>query len=122
MDLPTIPLLSHVQPLAAAYGTNNVTNNTTELLARIIACEILPINTLAIIVYDSVVVHSQHLALLALMHTSIDSVRGQIFEQLVGCLHIVLNKLTHGYYTERHRRPVHFHITMTTHLHSLTLY
>ena len=33
MDLPTVPLLTRVQPLPAAYGTKNVTNNTVELLA-----------------------------------------------------------------------------------------
>ena len=63
-DFPTIPLLARVQPLPAAYGTNDVTNNTAELLARILACELIPANMPAIIIYDSEVVHSQHLALL----------------------------------------------------------
>ena len=70
MDLPTIPLLSRVQPLPAAYGTNNVTNNTVELLARIMACELLPADTPAIIIYDSTVVHSQHIALLGHSYTN----------------------------------------------------
>ena len=64
MDLPTIPLLSRVQPLPAAYDTTNFTNNTVELLARIMDCELLPADTPAIIIYDSTVVHSQHSALL----------------------------------------------------------
>ena len=63
MDLPTISLLSRVQPLPTAYGTNNVTNNTAELLARVLACELLPRDFPAIVIYDSTVVHSQHLAL-----------------------------------------------------------
>ena len=64
MDLLTIPLLSRVQPLLAAYVTNNITNNTAKLLARVMACELLPLNTPAITIYDSAVVHSQHIALL----------------------------------------------------------
>ena len=70
MDLPTIPLLSRVQPLPAAYGTNNVTNNTAELLARIMACDLLPADTPAIVIYDSTVVHSQHIALLRHSYTN----------------------------------------------------
>ena len=53
MDLPSIPLLSCVQPLPAAYDTNNVTNNTAELLVRVMACDFLPENTPAIVIYDS---------------------------------------------------------------------
>ena len=67
-DLPTVPLLSCVQPLPAVYGTNNVTNNTAELLARIMTCELLPANTPAIIIYDSTVVRS-HIALLGHSYT-----------------------------------------------------
>ena len=63
MYLPIIPILSRFQPLPAAYGTNNITNNTAELLARILACELIPPHTPAIIIYDSVVVHSQHISL-----------------------------------------------------------
>ena len=63
-EIPTIPLLSRVQPLPAAYGTNNVTNNTVELLARILAYELIPANMPAVIIYDSAVVHSQYLALM----------------------------------------------------------
>ena len=70
-DLPTIPLLASVQPLLAAYGTNDVTNNTAELLARILACELIPADMSAIIIYDSAVVHSQHLALLTNKCTNI---------------------------------------------------
>ena len=69
MSMPTIPLLSRVQPLPAAYGTNAVTNNTAELLARILACDLLSPDTPAIIIYDSAVVHSQHIALLDRSHT-----------------------------------------------------
>jgi len=70
MDLPTIPLLSRVQPLPAAYGTNDVTNNTAELLARVLACELLPHDYPAIVIYDSTVVHSQHLALFGKSYTN----------------------------------------------------
>ena len=63
MNLPTIPILSRVQPLPAAYDTSNVTNNTAEILARILACELVPPHTPTIIIYDSVVVHSQHMSL-----------------------------------------------------------
>ena len=70
MDLPKIPLLSRVQPLPAAYGTHNVTNITAELLARIMACEIIPENTLAIIICDSTVVHSQKIALIGHNYTN----------------------------------------------------
>ena len=58
MDLPTIPLLSRVQSLPAVYDINNITNNTAELLARVIAYEIFPENTTEITIYDSVVVRS----------------------------------------------------------------
>ena len=70
MDLPTIPLLSHVQPLPAAYDTDNATNNTAELLVRVMACKLLPEHTLAIVIYDSAIVHSQHLALLGHTYTN----------------------------------------------------
>ena len=63
MNLPTIPLLSRVQPRPTAFGTNNVTNNTAELLARVLVCELLPHETSAIIINDSAVVYSQHLIL-----------------------------------------------------------
>ena len=52
-----------MQPLPPTYGTNNVTNNTVELLLRVLACELLPHDTPAIVIYDSTVVDSQHLAL-----------------------------------------------------------
>ena len=70
MKLPTIPSLSRVQSLLAAYGTNSVTNNTAELLARIMVCEILPENIPAIIIYDSMVVHNQHIALIEHSYTN----------------------------------------------------
>ena len=69
MHLPTIPILSRVQSLPAAYSTNNVTNNTAELLARILACELIPSHTPATIIYDSAVVHSQHMALVGTTST-----------------------------------------------------
>ena len=69
MHLPTIPILSRVQPLLAAYETNNVTNNTAEILARILACELIPPHTSAIIIYDSAVVHSQHMTLVGTTST-----------------------------------------------------
>ena len=65
MDLSTIPFLSRVQPLP-----NNVTNNTVELLVRIMATDIVPMCTPVIIIYDSAVVHSQHLALLYNTYTN----------------------------------------------------
>ena len=70
MDLPTIPLLSHVQPLPTTYGTNKVTNNTTELLVRVLAYELLPRDYSAIFIYDSIVVHSQYLALFGKSYTN----------------------------------------------------
>ena len=70
MDLPTLSLLSRVQPLLAAYGTNNITNNTVELLAHVMVCELLPLNTPVITIYDSAVVHSQHIALLEHTYTN----------------------------------------------------
>ena len=69
MHLPTISIISRVQPLLAAYGTNNVTNNTAELLTHILECELIPPRTPAIIVYDSTVVHSQHMALVGATST-----------------------------------------------------
>ena len=68
--MPTIPLLARVQTLPTAYDTNNVTNNTAKLLARVMACELLPENTPAIFIYDSAIVHSQHLALLGHTYTN----------------------------------------------------
>ena len=70
MDLPTIPLLSRVQPLPPTYGTNNVTNNAAELLVRVLACELLPHDNPAIVIYDSTVVDSQHLALFGASYTN----------------------------------------------------
>ena len=70
MDLPIIPLLSRVQPLPTVYGINDVTNNTAELLVRVLACELLPIDTPAIVIYDSTVVHSQYLALFGTSYTN----------------------------------------------------
>ena len=70
MVLPSIPLLSRVQPFTAAYGTNNVTNNTAELLARVMAYDLLPENTPEIVIYDSAIVHNQHLALLGHIYTN----------------------------------------------------
>ena len=70
MDLTKIPLLSRVQPLPTAYGTNNVTNNTAELLARVLTYEFLPHDTPTIIIYDSTVVHIQHLALFGTSYTN----------------------------------------------------
>ena len=64
IDLHTMPLLSRVQPLPAVYGTNNITNYTVEPLVRILACGLLPVHTPVIILYDSTIVYSQHLALL----------------------------------------------------------
>ena len=69
IHLPTIPIISREQPLPAAYDTNNVTNNTAELLARILACELIPPHIPAIIIYDSAVVHTQHLALVGTTST-----------------------------------------------------
>ena len=71
MNLPTISLLSRVYTMSATYVTNIVTNNTAELLARILACELLPVSTPAITVYNSTVAHNQHLALLGNTFTNI---------------------------------------------------
>ena len=70
MDLPTIPLLSRVQPLPTVYGTNNVINDTAELLTRVLACELLPHDTPTIVIYDSTVVHSQRLVLFGTSYTN----------------------------------------------------
>ena len=70
MDLSTKALLSRVQPRPAAYGNNNVTNNTAELLTRVTANELVPLSTPVIIIYDSAVVHSQHPALLGSTYTT----------------------------------------------------
>ena len=70
MNLPTMPLLSRVQPLPVTYGTHNVTNNMAELLTRIMACELLPKNTPVIVIYDSTIVHIQHIALLGHSYTN----------------------------------------------------
>lgn len=70
MDLPIISLLSRIQSLSTIYGTNNVTNNTAELLARILASELVLLGTPTFIIYDSAVVHVQYLALLSTMYTN----------------------------------------------------
>ena len=67
MDIPTIPLISRVQSLPVVYGTNNVTDNMAELLARIQVWKFIPVHTPVIIIYDSTVVHSHHLVLLSNM-------------------------------------------------------
>ena len=70
MDLLPIPLLFRVQPLPAAYGTNDDTNNTAEILARIMVYALLPLETPFIIIYDFTVVHSQHLAMIGDTYTN----------------------------------------------------
>ena len=65
-----IPLLFRVQPLPAAYGTNDDTNNTAEILARIMVYALLPLETPFIIIYDFTVVHSQHLAMIGDTYTN----------------------------------------------------
>ena len=54
-----------VQPLPAIFGANASTNNSVKLLARILALEMIPPHTPAIIIYDSDVVYSHHLSLLS---------------------------------------------------------
>ena len=70
MNLPTIPLLFRVQSLKAAYGKYTITNNTAELLARIMPCELLLLNTPTIIIYDSTGAHIQHLSLIDTAYTN----------------------------------------------------
>ena len=89
MDISIIPLLFRVQPLPTAYGTNNVTNNTTELLARVLAYELLPHDTPAIVIYDSTVVHSQHLAIFDTSYTNRQRTRTifpTIIQMLAQCI------------------------------------
>ena len=57
MHLPIMSIRSQVQPLPAAYGTHNVTNNTVECFELVLACELIPPHTPIIIIYDSTVVH-----------------------------------------------------------------
>ena len=40
-ELPILPILARVQSLPAAYGINDVTNNTAELLARMLSCKLI---------------------------------------------------------------------------------
>ena len=56
--LSTIPLFVRVQLLPASFGITTPTNNSAELLARILVLESIPHHILAIIIYDSAVVHS----------------------------------------------------------------
>ena len=119
MDLPTIPLLSRVQPLPPAYNTNNVTNNTAELLLRIMACELLPANTPAIIIYDSTVVNSQHIALLGQSYTNRQRTRSvfpAISRMLAQRLEATSPQLPVGVPQDDHSITV----TKTTHLLSWT--
>ena len=105
MDLPTISLLSHVQPLPAAYDTNNVTNNTAELLSQIMACELLPENTPAIIIYDSTVVHSQHITLIGHIYANrkrIRSVFPEISRMLAQRLEATSQQLPIGVFQQDH--------------------
>lgn len=60
INKPTILLLVRIQPLRAAYDTNPTSNNSAELLARIMALKLLLLHIPAIIIYDSQVVHNLH--------------------------------------------------------------
>ena len=56
--------LTRPTPTHRIWHQQPITNNTAELLARILTCDIIPANMPAIIIYDSTVVYSQHFALL----------------------------------------------------------
>ena len=77
---PVSPLLQSTTPLRPEtgciypnpnylYGTNNVTNNTAELLARILACGLISPHTPTIIIYISTVVYSQYMVLVGITFT-----------------------------------------------------
>ena len=92
---PTIPLLARVQPLPAAYGTNPATNNSAELLARILALELLPPHIPAIIIYDSQVVHDLHHNLTSAPYTARHLARAlypSISRSLAHRLHHIANR------------------------------
>ena len=60
----TVLILFQVQLLPTIYSTNTVTYSTAKLFAYIMAREIVLSRTPTIIIYESMVVHSQHLALI----------------------------------------------------------
>ena len=60
LNKPTIPLLACIQLLSAAYVISPASNNSAELLARILALELLPPHIPTIIIYDSQVVYDLH--------------------------------------------------------------
>ena len=100
---PTIPLLARVQPLPAAYITNPATNNSAELLARILALKLLPPHIHAIIIYNSQVVHDLHHNLTSTPYTARHLARAlypSISRSLAHRLHHITNiHITNHSYT-----------------------
>ena len=110
MDLPSIPLLLRVQPLPAAYDTNNVTNNTAELLVRVMACDFLPENTPAIVIYDSCLD----------IHIPTDNGQERYFQLFFWCLYKGLKRPVRGSQLTTQHTAVTPPITMIPHPHSWT--
>ena len=70
IDIATISTILCAYTLLAIYGTNNVTNNTADLLAPIAYSGFVLPSTPIIIVYNSMVVHTQHLSFIGKKYTN----------------------------------------------------
>ena len=114
INKPTIPLLARVQPLPAAYGTNPTFNNSTELLARILALEILPPRIPAVVIYDSQVVYELHHNLTSTPYTARHLVRSlypSTSRSLAHHLHHITNTHTNHRTSTVHPHTYLEHIT-----------
>ena len=100
LNKPTIPLLACIQPLPAAYGTSPASNNSAELLTRILALKLLPPHILAIIIYDSQVIQHLHHGVTSTPYTIRHLARilyPSIFRSLAHRLHHITNTHTTHY-------------------------
>ena len=66
---PQNTLLARIQSFPVAYMNNTATNNSTDIISRILTLEMIPPRTLIIIIYDSTVVHKHHMSLGIITHT-----------------------------------------------------
>ena len=110
----TIPLLARIQPLPAAYGTNPPSNNSAKLLARILALALLPPHILAIIIYDSQVVHDLHHNLTSIPYTTRHLARSlypSISRSLAHRLRHITNTHAHHHCSNVHPPTYLEHIT-----------
>lgn len=69
MNTSKMPLLARTQPPSTIHWNNIAINDSTELLAQILALETILLHIPVIIIYDSTLVHIHHLTHSTTTHT-----------------------------------------------------